>query len=64
MVQGLIFPTDPDCPSVAEFRSVLFEDPMSEYAPLDDVTRDFDRQHLPSCERCQVFAIANAEVEL
>lgn len=57
-----IFPLDPDCPGVIKFNRI-YEDPMSEYAPMEDFWEDFQRRHRPTCGRCQQYGVDNVEVE-
>jgi hypothetical protein len=56
-------PLDPDCPSVADFMSTLFDDPMTAAmgAPTDDIVEGFERKHRRTCPRCQEFGAANIE---
>lgn len=55
-------PLDPECPVVAEYTTTLYEDPMSEYAPTDDIMESFTRRHRIACARCQEYGAANIEV--
>lgn len=57
-------PLDPECPTVSEFASALFDDPMTSAmgTPTDDIMDDFEAKHRAKCERCQAFGAANIEV--
>lgn len=60
-----VYPVDPECESVAEFRKSLLDDPMTEAmgAPVGEIMEDFERKHRAECERCQAYAAANVDVE-
>jgi len=61
-----VFPVDPDCPEVKEFRKGISEDPYSSCCPSDvmaEIKRDWERKHLSKCKRCREFACANVSVE-
>lgn len=55
-------PCDPECPVVAEYRSMVLDDPMSEGAPVDEILEAFERRHLRECDRCREYGCANIEV--
>lgn len=55
-------PVDPECPTVDEYARTLYEDPMSEGAPVDEIIAAFERRHLLECERCKAFGAENIEV--
>lgn len=56
-------PVDPECPEVKRYRSTLLDDPMSQYAPVDDILENWDRKHIQSCQRCQDYGAANIQTE-
>jgi hypothetical protein len=60
-----VFPLDPECPAVAEFRESLYGDPMTAAmgAPTDDFEEDFARKHRRNCKRCQEYGAANVDTE-
>jgi hypothetical protein len=55
-------PLDPECTAVRKYLDALYNDPMSEGAPLDDIVQGFERSHRRKCTRCQTFGAANIEV--
>jgi hypothetical protein len=65
MTQCYIFPLDPECPAVAEFRDALHGDPMTAAlgGPVDDIEEAVARKHRAACARCQEYSAANVDVE-
>lgn len=56
-------PLDPECPAVEHFREALWSDPMTAYSGCgDEISDDFERRHLATCERCQEYGAVNVEV--
>ncbi len=56
------YPVDPECPEVSSYTEQLLGDPMSEYAPVDEILESFNKRHARECKRCQEYGAANAEV--
>jgi len=65
MIGRWVAPIDPECPEVNEFYESLYGDPMTKAmgAPVDDISRDFERRHRAKCKRCQEYGCANIDVE-
>jgi hypothetical protein len=59
-----VYPLDPECPKVAEYTSVLLNDPMTQAygAPVDDIMEHFEGEHRLKCKRCQEYGAANVDV--
>lgn len=55
-------PLDPNCPKASKFLGDLFDDPMSEGAPIDDIVEGYERKHRMGCKQCQEYGAANIEV--
>lgn len=55
-------PLDPLCVKANKFKHMLYEDPMSDGAPLDEIMEDFERNHRKKCKQCQEYGVANIEV--
>lgn len=57
-------PVDPECPTVSEYASALFNDPMTAAmgAPTGEIMEDFERKHMPTCKRCQEYGAANVDI--
>jgi hypothetical protein len=56
-------PCDPTCPKYRRYVDALYNDPMSEGAPLDEIMEDFERNYRMKCERCKEYGLENIEVE-
>jgi hypothetical protein len=54
-------PCDPDCPKYRRYVDALYNDPMSEGAPLGEIMEEFERNHRRKCERCKEYGVANIE---
>jgi hypothetical protein len=55
-------PLDPSCPKVKDFTEGLFNDPMSRYAPLDEIMDAWEAKHRGKCTRCQEYGAENIDV--
>lgn len=51
---------DHECPAVVEFYEMLSDDVMG-VGVHDDMSEDFQRKHIKTCERCQKHDAENAE---
>lgn len=55
-------PLDPDCPTVYNRYESQAEDPMSAYAPMDEINDAWEPKHRKTCGRCREYGAANIEV--
>lgn len=61
-----VYPLDPDCPEVNNFRDTLYNDPMSGMVPSDvlgELMEDYERKHRAKCKRCKEYGAANVDVD-
>jgi len=60
-----VYPLDPECPKVRDFRDALYNDPMTHAmgAPVDDIEEGFTGKHRVECRRCQEYGAANVYVK-
>lgn len=56
-------PLDPSCPKVRDFSEGLITDPMSKYAPIDEIMERFEQDHRPTCKRCTIYGVAHIAAE-
>jgi hypothetical protein len=57
-----VFPLDPECPEVINHYQSFSDDPMSKYAPMDDINEAFEAKHRKNCKRCQEYGAANVDI--
>lgn len=56
-------PLDPECPEVIEYRTSLFDDPMTQHYGIGgEIFELWEPQHRAKCKRCQEYGVANIEV--
>lgn len=55
------FPLDPECPVHREYVDRLTNDPMSKYAPVDEILEAHEERHRIECTRCREYGRANAD---
>jgi len=60
-----VFPLDPECTEVDNYRSTLIDDPMTAGygAPIDDILNGWENTHRRNCKKCQEYGAANVDVE-
>lgn len=59
-----VYPVDPACPEVREWRKAIMNDPMTHHygAPVDELGEAFEKRHRSQCKRCQLYGAENVDV--